>query len=113
IGDIGNVVIRDRKILANDGLLAVVVNVDLKNKAVLQKPKVVSRGFIYMKDSQELIREIQDSVEAYLNDLMQQPRKSIVQMKNELTDYLTSLVYDNTQRRPMIIPVIMNVKRSS
>lgn len=66
-----------------------------------------------MKDSQELIREIQDSVEAYLNDLMQQPRKSIVQMKNELTDYLTSLVYDNTQRRPMIIPVIMNVKRSS
>lgn len=112
IGDIGNVVIRDRKILSNDGLLAVVVNVDLQKKQVLQKPKIISRGFIYMKDSQELIHEIQESVSVYITELIKNPRKSIVQIKNDVTEYLQSLIYDNIQRRPMIIPVIMNVKRA-
>ena len=111
IGDIGNVVIRDRKILSNDGLLAVVVNVDLNKKTVLQKPKVISRGFIYMKDSQELINEIQSSVSGFVTELIKNTRKSIVEIKNEVTEYLQSLIYDNIQRRPMIIPVIMNVKR--
>mgnify|MGYP000983002493 FL=1 len=111
IGDIGNVVIRDRKILSNDGLLAVVINVDLKTKTVLKKPNI-SRGFIYLKDSQDLVKEIETESINYLTELLK-TKKSVVHMKNELTDYLTNFIYDKIQRKPMIIPVIMNVKRNS
>jgi ribonuclease J len=111
IGDIGNVVIRDRKILSNDGLLAVVVNVDLQKKEVLRKPNIISRGFIYLKDSEELVKEIEEGVTNFVSNLIKNSRKNIVQIKNEVTEYLTSLIYDNIQRRPMVIPVIMNVKR--
>ncbi len=112
IGDIGNVVIRDRKILSNDGLLVVIINVDLSTKEVLRKPIIISRGFIYLKDSQELVREIETQTTDFLKGILKS-RKNIVQMKNELTDYLMSLIYDKIQRKPMIIPVIMNVKRQS
>mgnify|MGYP000913820677 FL=1 len=112
IGDIGNVVIRDRKILSNDGLLAVVINVDLKTKTVLKKPNIISRGFIYLKDSQDLVKEIETESINYLTELLK-TKKSVVHMKNELTDYLTNFIYDKIQRKPMIIPVIMNVKRNS
>jgi ribonuclease J len=111
IGDIGNVVIRDRKILSNDGLLAVVVNVDLQKKEVLRKPNIISRGFIYLKDSEELVKEIEQGVTDFVTNLIKHSRKNIVQIKNEVTEYLSSLIYDNIQRRPMVIPVIMNVKR--
>lgn len=113
IGDIGNVVIRDRKILSNDGLLAVVVNVDLNTKEVLRKPSIISRGFIYLKDSEELVKEIESGTSDYVNNLIKNTKKNIIQIKNDLTDYLTSLIYDKIQRRPMIIPVIMNVKRET
>ncbi len=109
IGDIGNVVIRDRKILSNDGLLAVVINVNLKTKEVLKSPNIISRGFIYLKDSQELVKEILSGTTDFMSKILKS-KKSIIQIKNELTDYLTNLVYDKIQRKPMIIPVIMNVK---
>ncbi|HEY8364504.1 MAG TPA: ribonuclease J [Haloplasmataceae bacterium] len=112
IGDIGNVVIRDRKILSNDGLLTVIINVDLKTKEVLKKPNVISRGFIYLKDSQELVSEIEIETTNFITDMLK-TKKNIVQIKNELTDYLTNLIYDKIQRKPMIIPIIMNVKRSA
>ncbi len=112
IGDIGNVVIRDRKILSNDGLLAVIFNIDLQTKEVLKKPNIISRGFIYLKDSEELVQEIESGTIAFLTELLK-TKKNIIQMKNDLTDYLTNLIYDKIQRKPMIIPIIMNVKRQS
>lgn len=112
IGDIGNVVIRDRKILSNDGLLAVVINVNLRTKEVLKKPNIISRGFIYLKDSQELVKEIETQTVEFIQEMLKST-KNIVQIKNELTDYLTNLIYDRIQRKPMIIPVIMNVKKQS
>ena len=111
IGDIGNVVIRDRKILSNDGLLAVVINVDLATNEVLRVPNIISRGFIYLKDSEELVHEIQSCTTEQMLKLMKSQKKNIIQIKNELTDYLTTLIYDRIQRKPMIIPVIMSVKR--
>ncbi len=112
IGDIGNVVIRDRKILSNDGLLAVVINIDANTKEVMRKPNIISRGFIYLKDSQELVKEIETETVEFMNAILK-TRKNIVQMKNDLTDYLTNLIYDKIQRKPMIIPVIMNIKRQN
>lgn len=112
IGDIGNVVIRDRKILSNDGLLAVIINVDLRSKEVLKKPNIISRGFIYLKDSQELVEEIETETVNFILEMLK-TTKNIVQIKNELIDYLTNLIYDRIQRKPMIIPVIMNVKKQS
>lgn len=110
IGDIGNVVIRDRKILANDGLLAVIVNVDLSSKEVLKKPTIISRGFIYLKDSVDFVNELETETLTFMNQALQ-AKKNIVQIKNDLTDYLSNYVYDKIQRRPMVIPIIMNVKR--
>ncbi len=112
IGDIGNVVIRDRKILANDGLLAVIVNVDLSSKEVLKKPTIISRGFIYLKDSVDFVNELETETLTFMNQALQ-AKKNIVQIKNDLTDYLSNYVYDKIQRRPMVIPIIMNVKRQS
>ncbi|MDF2699544.1 MAG: ribonuclease [Haloplasmataceae bacterium] len=113
IGDIGNVVIRDRKILSNDGLLAVVINVDMSTKEVLRNPNIISRGFIYLKDSEELVKEIETQTKDFVLNALKTNKKNILQIKNELTDYLTSLIYDKIQRKPMIIPVIMNVKRQA
>jgi len=112
IGDIGNVVIRDRKILANDGLLAVIVNVDVSSKEVLKKPTIISRGFIYLKDSVDFVNELETETLTFMNQALQ-AKKNIVQIKNDLTDYLSNYVYDKIQRRPMVIPIIMNVKRQS
>ncbi|ERJ13482.1 ribonuclease J1 [Haloplasma contractile] len=112
IGDIGNVVIRDRKILSNDGMLVTVINVNLQKKKVLKTPYIVSRGFVYFKDSQELVREIQEVTVNHTHHLLKKHNKmSINQLKNELTDYLATFVYDKVQRKPMIIPVIMNIKQ--
>ncbi|NLG82123.1 MAG: ribonuclease J [Bacilli bacterium] len=112
IGDIGNVVIRDRKILANDGLLAIIINVDLATKEVLKKPTIISRGFIFLKDSIDFVNELETETLSFMHQALQ-AKKNIVQIKNDLTDYLSNYVYDKIQRRPMVIPVIMNVKRSS
>lgn len=111
IGDIGNVVIRDRKILSNDGLLAVVVNVNLATNEVLKIPNIISRGFIYIKDSQELVHEIQSTTTDIVVNLLKSNKKNFMQIKNVLTDHLQTLVYDKIQRKPMIIPVIMNCRR--
>jgi len=110
IGDIGNVVIRDRKILSEDGLLSAIITIDTENKKVLSKPVIISRGFIYMREHGELTNEISELVEKTVQKKIE--KVNIVNVnfiKRDITKLLNEFIYKKTERKPMIMPVVMAV----
>lgn len=110
IGDIGNIVIRDRKILSEDGLLSAIVTVDQQSKEVVGSPVIISRGFVYMRDHEELTTEIAETVQKVVTKKLKQLKTLNVNiLKREITKTLKDLVQERTERNPMIMPVIMTV----
>lgn len=108
IGDISSNIIRERKILSEDGLFALVITIDTNNKALPLEPQVVSRGFIYMKDSEALTKHlVQMSKEFLIKEINKYKTINLNTLKYNLTDYLTKLIYDETDRKPMILPIFM------
>jgi ribonuclease J len=103
VGDVGKAVMRDREVLARDGFLMVVVNVDGDTGEVLGDPEIISRGFIYLRDADELI----DGVKRTVHDVMLTTRQSRNGKRRErLQESLSRLLYNETKRRPMIFSVI-------
>ena len=109
INGIDDKIISDRKRLGNDGLVSVVVPIDLKNNVMLKPPSIVSRGFIFLKERGDLLVEAEKVVYAALIKLMQN-KVSINDIKNEIRRVASEFVYDKTQREPIIIPVILAKK---
>ena len=108
IGDISSNIIRERKILSEDGLFALVITIDTNNKTLPLEPQVVSRGFIYMKDSEALTKHlVQMSKEFLIKEINKYKTINLNTLKYNLTDYLTKLIYDETDRKPMILPIFM------
>ncbi len=109
VGDVGNIVLRDRKLLAEDGLIVVVVTLDSHTHRIISGPDVVSRGFVYMRESEDLMEHIRDCARVSIekcNDKRNCNWNTMkAKIKNDLTDYL----YFKTKRKPMILPVIMEV----
>ncbi|WP_332693772.1 ribonuclease J1 [Halalkalibacter lacteus] len=109
IGDIGNIVLRDRRILSEEGLVVVVVSLNMKEFKVTAGPDLISRGFVYMRESSDLIHEAQKLLAGHLHEVMERKTTQWSEIKNEITDLLGPFLYERTKRKPMILPIIMEV----
>ncbi|BCZ46815.1 ribonuclease J [Clostridium gelidum] len=109
VGDVGNVVLRDRKNLAEDGIITVVIAIDRQNKIILSGPDIITRGFVYVRDSEQLIRDIRaiviKSVERCFNNNITQWSD----IRNTIRREIDSFVYTKMKRKPMILPVITEI----
>lgn len=108
VGDVGNIVLRDRKHLSEDGLIVVVVTVSADGK-IITNPEVISRGFVYVKESEELMDEIRELTKEIMVKGLGKRRSNYTNIKNNVKDELSSFLYQKTKRKPMILPVIIEI----
>ena len=110
LGDVGTEIIRDRKVLSEDGLVIVAVSIKRSEKRLLNGPNVVSRGFVYMKESEDLIKNTESAVrEVVLHKLQSSKHFSTEELKSAICDVVSPFLFSKTQRRPMILPIIMEI----
>lgn len=109
VGDVGNIVLRDRRLLSEDGILVVVVTLSKKTKGIASGPDIISRGFVYVRESEELLQEANKRVSATLEKCMQENINEWSTLKSSIRDVLSRYLYEKTKRRPMILPIIMEV----
>ena len=109
VGDIGSVVLRDRKHLAEDGLVVVVATVDIDDCMLVSGPDIVSRGFVYVKESEELMRRVKTVAEQSLQRILDKGINDWAHIKGMIRDDLAKFIYKETKRKPMILPVIMDI----
>lgn len=109
IGDVGNIVLRDRKHLAEDGLMVVVVSVDMKNFKILTGPDIVSRGFVYVRGSESLIQEATVLVRNKLQQALDKKIKEWSELKSQINEVIKPFIYEKTGRNPMILTILMEV----
>lgn len=109
VGDVGNVVLRDRQRLADDGIIIAVLAMDSEGEQVLAGPDIVTRGFVYVKESDEILEEMRSVVNATMYDMMISNVRDWGKIKNNIKDAVGDYVWKKTKRRPMILPVIMAV----
>ncbi|WP_077615831.1 ribonuclease J [Caenibacillus caldisaponilyticus] len=109
VGDVGNIVLRDRRLLAEDGTLIVVVTLGKQSKKILSGPEIITRGFVYVRESEELIIDATEIVKEVLAKSLTQNVSEWSSLKNNIRDSLSRYLYDKTRRRPMILPIIMEI----
>ena len=109
VGDVGNVVLRDRQHLAEDGILIVVMSLDKYTGQLAAGPDIVSRGFVYVRESDELMEEAHEVVDAAITSLVERGISDWGKLKTTTKDVLGDYVWKKTKRRPMILPIIMEV----
>lgn len=109
VGDVGNIVLRDRRHLAQDGLIVVVATVDIDEATIISGPDIISRGFVYVRECEELMDEVREIVRRELSTALESGITEWTQMKTGVKDALSKYLYSKTKRKPMILPVIMNV----
>ncbi|MFP7699576.1 MAG: ribonuclease J [Candidatus Phytoplasma pyri] len=107
--DIGNLILKERRTLSEEGLLSVIITIDYKKKKVLNFPMIISRGFIYMKGNQKLIRKISLEIKQKVEEVIQKQDIIKLYLKKIIIDYLTSYIYELTLRNPIIVPIILNI----
>ncbi|KIL41393.1 ribonuclease J [Gordoniibacillus kamchatkensis] len=109
VGDVGNIVLRDRKLLSQDGILVVVVTLSKQDGSILSGPDIISRGFVYVRESEGLLEEANRIVSNTLTKLMNDKVNEWASLKTNVKDALGRFLYEQTRRRPMILPIIMEV----
>ncbi len=109
VGDIGSVVLRDRKHLSEDGLVVVVATIDMAGGLVISGPDIVSRGFVYVKESADFMTSVKAVAERALERVLDKRVRDFAEIKNNIRDDVAKFVYKETKRKPMIIPIIMDI----
>lgn len=110
IGDVGNIVLRDRKVLSEDGIFIVAITVNRKEKKIISKARVHTRGFVYVKKSRDILRESCELVNQSVEDYLAQDSFDWGELKGLVRDNLSKFLFEQTKRRPAILPVVMEVK---
>ena len=109
VGDVGNIVLRDRKHLSEDGLMIVVVTISKEDGKVLAGPDIISRGFVYVRESEDLMDGAKTVIKNVLTECEERNIKEWAYLKNSIKDNLKDYLYQRTKRNPMILPIIMEV----
>ncbi len=109
VGDVGNIVLRDRKQLSQDGLIIAVVTISKENGSLVAGPDIVSRGFVYVKESEVLIEEAKERVRSSLEQCRDNRIQDWPSIKGNVRDTLSKFLFEKTRRRPMVLPIIMEV----
>lgn len=107
VGDLAASIIKDRKIMSTDGVLIVILNIDLEHKKLLIEPNITTRGFVVVNENQKLLKEIQDKINILALNELEKDNFSLTDLKNRIILDINSYIIDLTGRRPMIIPMIM------
>ncbi|MBP2622977.1 ribonuclease J [Streptococcus oricebi] len=110
IGDVGNIVLRDRKVLSEDGIFIVAITVNRKEKKIVSKAKVHTRGFVYVKKSRDILRESSELINTTVENYLGQKDFDWSELKGAVRDNLAKYLFEQTKRRPAILPVVMEVK---
>lgn len=109
VGDVGNIVLRDRKHLSQDGLVIIVATVDMHDRVLLSGPDVVSRGFVYVRESEELFENVRKLALDSFFDSLDDPRCDRSRIKQNVKDAVSKFLYSKTKRKPMVLPIVMYV----
>ena len=112
VGDIGNIVLRDRKLLAEDGIFIAVVTIDRKKRKIVDTPKLTSRGFVYVKTSRDLMTEARKIVTKVVQNNLDNKEFDWTHLKQDIRDQLNHFLYEQTKRHPVIMPVIMEINQT-
>ena len=110
IGDVGEIVIKDRILMSNNGILAIIVNIDSKNKKLINTPLITTRGYILVNESGELIKEIEEYSKNIINKKLKEKKVNYTDIKNELINELMPFLSNKTGRVPIILPIFMDIK---
>ena len=113
IGDIGSVVIKDRKLMSRDGILVTIINIDVNKKELLIKPNVTTRGFVLVNENADLIKEIENKISDVVTNELKKNTYNFLDFKNQIILELHPFINELTGRNPIILPVIMEVKENS
>ncbi|MBR7142556.1 MAG: ribonuclease J [Clostridia bacterium] len=109
VGDVGNIVLRDRKLLSQDGLILVVASIDEENRLLVAGPDIISRGFVYVRENEDLMDRTKELAKRTLEEALDDRRCDRAAVKLRVKDALAKYIFSQTKRRPMILPVIMDV----
>ena len=107
--DVGNIGLRDRRHLSKDGLIVVVATVSIEEQMILSGPDIVSRGFVYVREADELMNQVKVLARDALQDSLDHNVTDWTQLKTRLKDDLAKFLFNRTKRNPMILPVVMNI----
>ncbi|AYD40129.1 ribonuclease J [Clostridium fermenticellae] len=109
VGDVGNIVLRDRKHLSQDGILTVVVTIEKQTGNVIAGPDIISRGFVYVRESEDLMEEAREIVRGALKKCEEKHITEWASIKSNIKEVLRMFLYERTKRKPMILPIIMEI----
>ncbi|MFH1188365.1 MAG: ribonuclease J [bacterium] len=109
VGDVGEIVLRDRKMLAQEGMIVIIVTLDRKTGRVLKNPDIISRGFIYLKDNQDMLKQVRQKIRAIADHIPRKQQLDADYLKSLMRDQLGQFLYNKTYRRPMVLPVVIEV----